>query len=652
MKYCQLRQEVRSILENIENLQANDFMQKQLYEELFSIKNKIDRSEAKFKLMDRAKSLRVKSIAEEFIKEFQKAEQDKEKEEKANRSLQTVENITNFYEDDIGKEYPNMACGSWIATENGIFSSETSKARELVCHHPIMPIKRLKNLETNKEQITIAFKRDGLWSEMTVPKSNIASTQKIVELVDYGVQVNAENAKLLIKYLSDVEMYNADMIDIQRSTSKLGWHGDVFVPYDLSIVFDGEYRFRTLFQSIQEGGDYYKWVTLAKELRSCGRLEPRIALAASFASVLIHPLNALPFIVDFYGQTGGGKTVTINIAASIWGDPAPGAYVGNFRASDTNLEIRADMLNSLPMVLDDSKNASKYVQDNYESLIYNLCAGKGKGRSNKDLGVAEEKTWNCVTICNGENPISEFADSGGAINRIIEIECCEDIYENPAEINSTVMKNYGFAGRVFVGNLKKFTPDELKEMKSEIEKGFDGYNFPAKQVMAISTLLLADKLATDFIFKDGRELTVEDVVDIPTRKKDVSEGQRCYEFIIESLSVYGQHFDAQFSCDQWGFKETPDEYGDVYVYFYPKPLENLLRNNGFSRKAFSAWAINRELIKHTGKRDTVIKRDGRSVMRLVAVKIIDIKDLEDEQENEHVEADFIPANTGTSVPFS
>ena len=652
MKYCQLRQEVRSILENIENLQANDFMQKQLYEELFSIKNKIDRSEAKFKLMDRAKSLRVKSIAEEFIKEFQKAEQDKEKEEKANRSLQTVENITNFYEDDIGKEYPNMACGSWIATENGIFSSETSKARELVCHHPIMPIKRLKNLETNKEQITIAFKRDGLWSEMTVPKSNIASTQKIVELVDYGVQVNAENAKLLIKYLSDVEMYNADMIDIQRSTSKLGWHGDVFVPYDLSIVFDGEYRFRTLFQSIQEGGDYYKWVTLAKELRSCGRLEPRIALAASFASVLIHPLNALPFIVDFYGQTGGGKTVTINIAASIWGDPAPGAYVGNFRASDTNLEIRADMLNSLPMVLDDSKNASKYVQDNYESLIYNLCAGKGKGRSNKDLGVAEEKTWNCVTICNGENPISEFADSGGAINRIIEIECCEDIYENPAEINSTVMKNYGFAGRVFVGNLKKFTPDELKEMKSEIEKGFDGYNFPAKQVMAISTLLLADKLATDFIFKDGCELTVEDVVDIPTRKKDVSEGQRCYEFIIESLSVYGQHFDAQFSCDQWGFKETPDEYGDVYVYFYPKPLENLLRNNGFSRKAFSAWAINRELIKHTGKRDTVIKRDGGSVMRLVAVKIIDIKDLEDEQENEHVEADFIPANTGTSVPFS
>lgn len=649
MKYYQLRQEVRSILENIENLQANDFMQKKLYEELFAIKSKIDRSEVKFKLMDRAKSLRVKSIAEEFIKEFQKAEQEKEKEEKLSRSLQTVENITNFYEDDIGKEYPQMACGSWIATENGIFSSETSKARELVCHHPIMPIKRLKNLETNKEQITIAFKRDGLWSEITVPKSNIASTQKIVNLVDYGVQVNTENAKLLIKYLSDVEMYNADMIDIQRSTSKLGWHDDTFVPYDLSIVFDGEYRFRTLFQSIQESGDYFKWVMLAKQLRSCGRLEPRIALAASFASVLIHPLDILPFIVDFYGQTGGGKTVTINIAASVWGNPAPGAYVGNFRASDTNLEVRADMLNSFPMVLDDSKNASKYVQDNYESLIYNLCAGKGKGRSNKELGVAEEKTWNCVTICNGENPISEFADSGGAINRIIEIECCEDIYENPAEINSTVMKNYGFAGRVFVGNLKQFTSDELKEMKAEIEKGFDGFNFPAKQVMAISTLLLADKLATEFIFKDGRELTVEDVVDIPTRKKDVSEGQRCYEFLLESIVVYGQHFDAQYdSIDQWGFKER-DELGNDYIFFYISPFETLLKKNGFSRKAFTAWAMNRSLLRCSGNRDTYVRKEGKKPMRYIVMRI---SDEEIEEEPEKKQEQFVPVNNTAELPFS
>lgn len=640
---------MRKILENIEELQAQDFMRKQLYEELFAIKSKIDRSEVKFRLMDRAKAVKTKHIAEEFIREFQKAEQEKEKAERTNNSLQIVENITNFYPDSIDKSYPQMACGSWIATENGIFSSETSKARELVCHHPIMPIRRLKNIETGEEQITITFKRDGYWTEITVPKIDVVTSRAITNLARFGVQVNSENARLLVKYLADVEMYNADMIDVQHSTSKLGWHDSIFVPYDLSIVFDGEYRFKTLFQSIQEHGDYFKWITLAKQLRSCGRLEPRIALAASFASVLIQPLGALPFIVDFYGQTGGGKTVTINIAASVWGDPTPGTYVGNFRSTDTSLETRADMLNNLPMILDDSKNASQYIQDNYETLIYNLCSGKGKGRSNKDLGAAKENTWSNVTICNGEYPISEHADSGGAINRIIEIECCEDIYENPAEINDTVLKNYGFAGRVFVGIVKQKTRDELKAMKAAIEKEFEGYDFPAKQIMAMSTLLLADKLATEFIFKDGRALTVGDVVDIPTRKKDVSEGQRCYEFLLESVVVYGQHFDIQYdSIDQWGFKER-DAIGNDYIFFYIAPFEALLKKSGFSRKAFTSWAINRNLLRCNGGRDTYVRKEGKKPMRYIVMRV---SDEEIEVDQEEKKEQFVPVNDAAELPFS
>lgn len=649
MRYYLLRQEVKPILENIEDLQHEDFMKKELYEELFSIKSKIDRSEAKFRLLDRSKAVQSKKIADEFINEFQKAEREKEKEQRESRSMVIVDNITNFFPDSVEKSYPQMACGSWIATENGIFSSETSKAKDLVCHHPIMPVRRLKNIETGEEQITIAFKRDGYWTEITVPKIEVVTSRAITNLARFGVQVNSENARLLVKYLADLEMWNADMIDIQHSTSKLGWHGNVFVPYDLSIVFDGEYRFRTLFQSIQEQGEYFKWVTLAKQVRSCGRLEPRIALAASFASVLIQPLDALPFIVDFYGQTGGGKTVTINIAASVWGNPAPGAYVGNFRSTDTSLETRADMLNNFPMILDDSKNASQYIRDNYETLIYNLCSGKGKGRSNKELGAAKENTWSNVTICNGENPISEFADSGGAINRIIEIECSEDIYENPAEVNSIVMKNYGFAGRVFVGNIKKFESDELKEMKMGIENEFEKYNFPAKQVMAIATLLLADKLATDCIFQDGRALTVEDVAGIPTRKKDVSEGQRCYEFLLESLVVYGQHFDAQYdSIDQWGFIEN-DALGNDYVFFYIAPLDTLLKKNGFSRKAFTTWAMNRGLLRCNGDRDTYVRREGKKVMRYIVMRI---SDEVSEADIDRKGSQFVSVSHDLAVPFN
>ena len=56
----------------------------------------------------------------------------------------------------------------------------------------------------------------------------------------------------------------------------------------------------------------------------------------------------------------------------------------------------------------------------------------------------------------------------------------------------SVAKNYGFAGRVFVGNLKQFAPDDLKEMKSKIEKLTDAdcqniyshYNFACLKVIS------------------------------------------------------------------------------------------------------------------------------------------------------------------------
>ena len=127
------------------------------------------------------------------------------------------------------------------------------------------------------------------------------------------MQVNSENARLLVKYLADLEMWNEDMIDIQHSTSKLGWHGNVFVPYDLSIVFTVNIVSERYSKAYRSKAKYFKWVTLAKQVRDCGRLEPRIALAASFASVLVQPLDVLPFIVHFYGQTGGGKTDATSI---------------------------------------------------------------------------------------------------------------------------------------------------------------------------------------------------------------------------------------------------------------------------------------------------------------------------------------------------
>ena len=96
-------------------------------------------------------------------------------------------------------------------------------------------------------------------------------------------------------------------------------------------------------------------------------------LAASFASVLIEPLGGLPFFVDLWGETEGGKSVSLMLAASVWANPDESQYIGDFKTTDVALEAKADMLNHLPMMLDDTSKTSARIRDNFEGIVYDLC---------------------------------------------------------------------------------------------------------------------------------------------------------------------------------------------------------------------------------------------------------------------------------------
>ena len=118
----------------------------------------------------------------------------------------------------------------------GIYAQASGGIEEVACYHPILPVERLKNLETGEEQIKLAYKRNHHWQEIIVPKTMITSANKIVALSGRGIAVTSENARLLVKYLADVENGNDDYIDVQYSSSKLGWIGSGFIPYDNDII--------------------------------------------------------------------------------------------------------------------------------------------------------------------------------------------------------------------------------------------------------------------------------------------------------------------------------------------------------------------------------------------------------------------------------
>lgn len=612
-------------MEPLDRLDKDSILEERIFQELFDQEDEIKKARLMIALADRAEELGVKTKFNTILRAYKKVDREMQK-----KSPSLVENWTNF----IGP-YDNMKCGLWIASDQGIYAQKDGGLEDVACYHPILPVERLKNLETGDEQLKLAYKRNNRWEEIIVPKDLVATASKITALSKRGVAVTSENAKLLVRFLSDVENFNDSEIQVQYSTSKLGWIKNGFIPYDTEIVFDGDSRFKQVFESIEQRGSRKAWYDHVKALRRTGRIEIKFMLAAAFASILIGPLGALPFFVDLWGETEGGKSITLMLACSIWANPDESRYIGDFKTTDVALEARADLLNNLPMMLDDTSKTSSRIRDNFEGLVYDLCSGKGKSRSNKELGMNRENRWRCAILTNGERPLNSYVTQGGAINRILEVECGEKVYQNPQKTAELIKKNYGFAGQEFVSVLKEMGFQKVEAIQHEIQKEIFDNEKMQKQSISLSIVLTADRIATDYLFQDGQYIGVDEATQVLVDRNDLSDNERCYQYILSEVDINRAKFDLSSQTNEkWGVIEHG------YAVIYNNVFDSICKKGGFSKKAFLSWADKNGLIQTQGGRMTKLKKAEGKTLRCVFLKIDPSVDEDGFQSVDHVQEEI------------
>lgn len=616
-------------MKKIEEVTKSDLLSREFMQEVFDEEDEIERGVNIANLMDRARELKVYTEFKILLDAFRKAE----REALPEKTKGSLSQWTNFESD----EYDRMICGYWNATDKGILKPNSD---EYACYHPILPVERLKNIETGAEQIKLAYKRTGIWHEIVVPKSLIASASKIVALAEQGVAVTSENAKLLVKYLSDVENLNDNFIRIKRSTSKFGWLNKDFIPFDGDIIFDGDMKFKQVSESVTTQGSYKTWLDHVRIVRARKRIESKFCLAASFASVLVAPLRGLPFFVDLWGGTEAGKSVALMLAASVWANPDENAFIGDYKSTETALEAKADMLNHLPMLLDDTSNQNRRLAENFESLVYVLCSGKGKTRSNKDIGINRESRWKNCIITNGEKPLTSYVNQGGAMNRILEISCDSYIFEDPRLTASVAKNNYGYAGRDFIKILKEIGVEGIMEIQKKFLNELDNDEKMQKQSLSLSIVLTADKIATDYIFKDGEYIDIEEAKQVLIDKNEISDNERCYRYIVDKVAMNPARFDPDNeSMEKWGLIE------DGYAVIISTVMSDLCKQSGFSRVSFLKWASDKNLLQtNKGRTDSLKKFNGTPV-RCVKIKLSDNSELNSDFEQiDMINNDILPFN--------
>lgn len=190
------------------------------------------------------------------------------------------------------------------------------------------------------------------------------------------------------------------------------------------------------------------------------------------------------------------------------------------------------------------------------------------------------------------------------MNRIIEFECAEKVYSDLVGMCDVLQSNYGFAGEEFVSLLKEdgaidFVRDLQRQYYHELLK----HDSTEKQAAAASALLTADAIATEWIFKDGNELTVNELIQFISTKKEVDVNARAYDYILELCARNPQHFKSSESFnvypgEVWGKHEND------CVYIIKSVFDREMSMQGFNSVSFLSWAKRKGLARCDDRRCT------------------------------------------------
>lgn len=352
--------------------------------------------------------------------------------------------------------------------------------------------------------------------EVVLDREVLFNHTKIVDaLSPLRAVVSSANARGIVEYLTQCDGAKwAANRPCYQSVSRMGWTGkslEAFMPYDngregVGIRFDAPLDSATLaIPFLNPKGTLAEWADRIAPLRAESVIL-RAMLATSFASVLLEPLEVQPFVLYVLGDSGSGKSTSVKIAGSVWGNPNEGAgYYATLSDTDTAIELRASFLHSFPMLLDEFESKRGKNREakraNAANLIYDLTYGVGKNTGRRDRSLRAGGSWKLTTIAAGETAITGDTTQQGALRRVIEITGEPFRDERSAEkAHRAAKRYYGTAGRAFIEYVKARDIDAMCEgFEAFRERVFNA--LPGNpQAANLAVVAFADALAERSIF--------------------------------------------------------------------------------------------------------------------------------------------------------
>ncbi|MCF2862908.1 DUF927 domain-containing protein [Pseudoalteromonas sp. Cnat2-41] len=266
------------------------------------------------------------------------------------------------------------------------------------------------------------------------------------------------------------------------SARQSGWVDGQFVTPDWSI---GRYETPAVYvgdfagDSLVESGSLLDWQqNIGKYCR--GNPIMILAVCAALAAPIIGWTDLESFGIQIVGSSKSGKSTVMKVAASIYSDQT---YWETWSSTSNGIESIARARNNMLLCLDEFKQCPA---QEIGQLIYHLCNGVSKLRSQQDGALDKRYRWRTIFLSTGELTLEELllginqSVSAGQSVRLIEVPVFSkyDAFENThgftsakefaEHLSSCVGKYHGTFIKSWVEALSKFdcpNNEVIKEYK-------------------------------------------------------------------------------------------------------------------------------------------------------------------------------------------
>ncbi|NOR85102.1 DUF927 domain-containing protein [archaeon] len=520
---------------------------------------------------------------------------------------------------------------------------------QIICYQPtwlnncfIDPLTKLHYVE-----LCYMYRNDVI--TQIVSQKDVLTTTGLKGLTAAGLNVPESKTRTLSDYFATY-ISKSETLCERPIHSRFGWvfDDDSFVIGNKNISTNGtteayltqDVALETI-DALEPNGTIAGWVEATQGLLQYDNV--RFVCYAVTTSLILKVLGGASFVVELVGDTSLGKTITAQLAMSIFGNPKKLKLATS--ATKVFIERTCTTCSDLPIFLDETSMMQSEV---LTEISYMIANERSRGRGKKEGGVEKVSTWKTVLLTTGEVPLLSLRSLGGQDVRTVSIYGGVGAHdpENVEKYKDQMTKNCGQIAPLIIKKILE-NKHKLKEYYVNIRdtlKEYSELDSTGATGRVVDTYALIS--LSGFIFESVMEDLGVDPIDalslVETKFSDKmtqSEGSisdRAYmvvsDWIIEHTQNFCNHKEgaageryALFGNLEMAHpaNESPYDYADILPQKLKEIIETKLNKPGISSRIIRDWADSGRIILNKDKKNTILAtiKSGNKQIRVIRLKL-------------------------------